>query len=221
MGEQGAAGGWVAPSTCCRTRVPRRCRLWTSRVLATALAMPAEAPVAAAEAAARSPRRWRICCCCRPRLGPQPKQLSPFVPTYRLGSLVAAAAWHSREGLRSQGATASLRKGPHSSPDEGGHQWSSKAIRARVREGPTAHPLVCRRRRGPDCMQVEAWSSLVGFVNTARGRLHALRALRRALRSVLVSALGRRRAPRLGLLMLLFRERSLDLVMQRKRSRAL
>ena len=48
-----------------------------------------------------------------------------------------------------------------------------------------------------------------------------MRALRRALRSVLVSALGRRRAPRLGLLMLLFRERSLDLVMQRKRSRAL
>lgn len=109
MGVQGAAGMWVAPSTRCRTGVPRHCRLST-------LATPAEAPVGAAGAAARSLRRYRVCCGCRHRLGPQPKQLSPFVPTYRLGNLVAAAAWHLREGLPSQGAAASLRKEPLSSP---------------------------------------------------------------------------------------------------------
>ena len=100
---------WVAPSTRCRTGVPRHCRLST-------LATPAEAPVGAAGAAARSLRRYRVCCGCRHRLGPQPKQQSPFVPTYRLGNLVAAAAWHLREGLPSQGAAASLRKEPLSSP---------------------------------------------------------------------------------------------------------
>ena len=133
MGVQGAAGVWVAPSTrcrtgvpdeggnhhavraeVCRTGVPRHCRLSTAR--ARALATPAKAPVAAAGAAARSLRRYRVCCCCRHRLGLQPKQQSPFVPTYRLGNLVAAAAWHLREGLPSQGAAASHRKEPQSSP---------------------------------------------------------------------------------------------------------